>query len=216
MDRAAELETIGRTAREVLEDRHLAREVMLRCARQVIQAAGRAVRAVHRHDFAQAVAELDAAETLLAEACDAAETHPELRHGALGDAAKEYAEARLTLAIVRDEPLPGPADLGVEVASYLNGLAEAASELRRHLLDCLRTGRLERAEQLLGVMDEVLGLCMTVDYPDAVTGGLRRTTDALRAVVERSRGDLTTALTMSRLREVITAALPPEPGVPSG
>lgn len=216
MDRAGELEAIGRATRDVLEAQHAAREVMLRCARQVIQAAGRAVRAVHRHDFAQALAELDAAETLLAEARDAAEAHPELRHGAFGDAAKEYAEARLTLAIVRDEPLPGPADLGVEVAPYLNGLAEAASELRRHLLDCLRSGRLERAEQLLGVMDEVLGLCMTVDYPDALTGGLRRTTDALRAVVERSRGDLTTALTMSRVRDAIAAAVPVDPGAPAG
>jgi translin len=216
MDRAGELEAIGRAARDVLESQHAAREVMLRCARQVIQAAGRAVRAVHRHDFAQALAELDAAETLLAEARDAAEAHPDLRHGAFGDAAKEYAEARLTLAIVRDEPLPGPTDLGVEVAPYLNGLAEAASELRRHLLDCLRSGRLERAEQLLGVMDEVLGLCMTVDYPDALTGGLRRTTDALRAVVERSRGDLTTALTMSRVRDAITAAVPADPGAQAG
>jgi translin len=216
MDRAGELEAIGRAARDVLESQHAAREVMLRCARQVIQAAGRAVRAVHRHDFAQALAELDAAETLLAEARDAAEAHPDLRHGAFGDAAKEYAEARLTLAIVRDEPLPGPTDLGVEVAPYLNGLAEAASELRRHLLDCLRSGRLERAEQLLGVMDEVLGLCMTVDYPDALTGGLRRTTDALRAVVERSRGDLTTALTMSRVRDAITAAVPADPESSAG
>jgi translin len=105
-----------------------------------------------------------------------------------------------------------PDELGIEAPAYLNGLAEAASELRRHILDCLRGDQLERAEMLLGTMDDVYALLVTVDLPDAVTGGLRRTTDALRAVIERTRGDLTNAIVAARLRRAIGDA---EPGPPS-
>ena len=134
----------------------------------------------------------------------AVEHHPDIRHaGFVHDAAKEYAEARMTLAFVRGDPLPAADELGVEVQAYLNGMAEAASELRRYLLDLLRRGRPERGEELLGYMDEVYSLLITIDFPDAMTGGLRRTTDQLRGVLERTRGDLTTSLLQSRLLEGI-------------
>jgi translin len=123
--------------------------------------------------------------------------------GFLHDAKKEFAEANLTLAFIADQPIPTADELGVEVQAYLNGMAEAASELRRQALDCLRRGDNAEAERLLGIMDDVYALLVTVDYPDAVTGGLRRTTDALRAVIERTRGDLTNALVAQRLRAAI-------------
>ena len=122
------------------------------------------------------------------------------------DAKKELAEAWCTLALVRDDPLPTPEELAIDVAPYCNGLAEAASELRRQLLDQLRAGELERAEELMGAMDEIYSLLVTIDYPDGVTGGLRRTTDALRAVLERTRGDLTTAMVAARLQGAIERA----------
>ena len=126
--------------------------------------------------------------------------------GPLNDAKKELAEAWLTLAFVRDLPLPKPDELGIEIAPYCNGLAEAASELRRQLLDQLRAGELDRAETLMRAMDEIYSLLVTIDYPDGVTGGLRRTTDPLRAVLERTRGDLTTAMVAARLQASIEAA----------
>jgi translin len=140
----------------------------------------------------------------LREAQDALAPFPSLvGSGPLHDAAKEYAEARLTAAMVGGLPLPTPDALAVPAAAWLNGLAEAASELRRHLLDRLREGDLSRGEALLAVMDEAYGLLVTMDYPDAVSGGLRRTTDALRAVLERTRGDLTTTLLQSRLQAAL-------------
>ena len=117
-----------------------------------------------------------------------------------------YAEARLTAAMVGDGPLPSAASVGVPAAAWLNGLAEAASELRRHLLDRLRQGELSRGESLLATMDEAYGLLVTMDYPDAVSGGLRRTTDALRAVLERTRGDLTTTILQARLQAALDRA----------
>ena len=109
----------------------------------------------------------------------------------------------MTLAFVTSASVPSAADLGVEPAEYLNGMAEAASELRRQVLDRLRAGEVDRAEQLLATMDEVYSILVTIDYPDAITHGLRRTTDALRAVLERTRGDLTTTIVATRLQAAI-------------
>lgn len=129
---------------------------------------------------------------------------PAVAHaGFLHDAEKEYAEARLTAALVAGAPLAGPDDLDVLAASWLRGLAEAASELRRHLLDRLRAGDLDTGEDLLSAMDDVYDVLVTVDFPDAITGGLRRTVDALRAVLERTRGDVTNALVMARMQHAI-------------
>jgi len=126
--------------------------------------------------------------------------------GYVQDAMKEFAEASLTLAIVAGRSLPGPGDLGIEDAPYLNALAESASELRREVLDRLRADELERAERLLAAMDEIYDVLITVDFPDAITGGLRRTTDQLRGVLERTRGDLTITLTQKRLQRSLGEA----------
>jgi translin len=204
VDRADEIGDVGRRARGVLDEKHRARETTLGASRRTIQACAAAIRAVHRGEFDVAQERITEASALLGEADAEVAAHPDVRHGGyLHDAKKEFAEANLTLAFVRGDPLPTPEALRVETPAYLNGMAEAASELRRHLLDCLRAGRLQRAEGLLGVMDDVYGLLVTVDYPDALTGGLRRTTDALRAVLERSRGDLTTTIVADRLQTTI-------------
>jgi translin len=119
--------------------------------------------------------------------------------GFMHDGEKEYAEAAITLAFVSGSRIPGAGDLGTGHAAYLNGLAEAASELRRSALDAIRRGEPARADELLGLMDEAMGVVETVDFPEAVTSGLRRTTDALRGVVERTRGDVTAALRQQAL-----------------
>lgn len=187
-----------------LADANRAREVGLAACRQVIRASGSSIRAVHRQDPADAATLAADAESALREAQEALAAFPAVAHaGFLHDAEKEYAEARLTAALVAGEPLPGPAALSVQPTSWLRGLAEAASELRRNLLDRLRAGDLARGEELLAVMDDAYDALVTVDFPDAVTGGLRRTVDALRAVLERTRGDVTTTVLQSRLQAAI-------------
>jgi translin len=147
---------------------------------------------VHRQDADAAAAQRGEAEVALREAQDVLRPHPAVAHaGFLHDAEKEYAEAVLTQALVDGTPVPVPPDIGVAVPAWLNGLAEAASELRRHALDRLREGNVDRAETLLGAMDDVYDLVVGIEYPDALTGGLRRTTDQLRAVLERTRADVT-------------------------
>lgn len=144
------------------------------------------------------------ARTAIREAQAALEPHPAVKHaGFLHDAEKEYAEAVLTVSLVGGQPLPDAATIGVEPAAWLCGLCEAASELRRHLLDRLREGQADTAESLLRAMEDAYDVLVTVDYPDALTGGLRRSTNSLRAVLERSRADLTTTLIQVRLQQAL-------------
>jgi len=176
--------------------------------RQLVRLAANSVRATHRNDLDAAEALLTEARQRLAALADGLRPYPSLYWaGYVQDAAKEVAEAAITLAVVADRPLPGPEELGVEDAAYLNALAEAASELRRQVLDRLRAGDLARAEALLGTMDEIYAALVTVDFPDAITGGLRRTTDQLRAVLERTRGDVTMAVTQGRVERALRDAL---------
>jgi translin len=199
---------VGRLSTSLAEA-HQAREIGLAACRVVIRSCGSSIRAVHRHDTAEAEALASAAEAALREAQTALAPFPSVAYaGFLADAEKEYAEARLTAALVDERPLPTADDIGVEPTSWLKGLVEAASELRRHLLDLLRAGDLDRGEELLEVMDDVYDALVGVDFPDAITGGLRRSLDALRAVLERTRGDVTTTVLQTRLRESIDRTLP--------
>jgi translin len=207
VDRANEIADLGKRAREAFDEKHHAREITISASRRAIQACAASIRATHRGEFESARTLAVEARDHLREADAALVGHPDVRtNGPLYDAKKELAEAWLTLALVRNEPLPTPDDLSIEIAAYCNGLAEAASELRRQLLDRLRQGDLARAEELMGAMDEIYSLLVTIDYPDGVTGGLRRTTDALRAVLERTRGDLTTSMVAARLQSAIESA----------
>jgi translin len=201
VDHSGQISAAGELAHDALDHKHNARELTLPASRRAIRSCSMAIRAVHRREFREARELIAVAAAYLAEADAALEDHPDIRYaGFIHDAKKEFAEATLTLAFVADNPIPTAAELGVEVQAYLNGMAEAASELRRQVLDCLREDETDEAERLFKVMDDVYGLLITVDYPDALTGGLRRSTDALRAVLERTRGDVTTALVVSRIR----------------
>jgi len=187
-----------------LEARNRAREEALPACRLVIRTAGSSIRAVHRLD-SQAAADLASeSEAALRTAQSVLAPHPSVANaGFLHDAEKEYVEARAVAALVAGVTVPGPDELSVSPTAWMRGLAEAASELRRHLLDRLREGKVDRAEALLASMDDVYSALVVVDYPDALTNGLRRTLDALRAVLERSRGDVTTTVLQTRLQGAI-------------
>ena len=190
--------------RTYLESANKARESGIAACRRVIRASGQSIRAVHRNEGVEALRLRTEAAEALHEAQQALKPVPQVAWaGFLQDAEKEYAEAVLTDVLIGGDELPSAEQVGVGPISWLHGLAEAASELRRHLLDSLRHGEMDNAEQLLQKMSDVCDVMMTFDYPDALTSGLRRTTDALRAVVERTRADVTTTLTQARLQWAI-------------
>jgi translin len=194
MDVSADLEAIMEEVRQGLAGKHEAREHALPLCREVIRHSANAIRAIHRNDYKAALELLEPARSKLGEVNRLLEAFPEIYHaGFVSDAQKELAEASLTLALVRGEPLPAPSSLEMSEAAYLNGLGEAVGELRRYLLDVLRSGDVERCEGYLRAMDDIYSVLVTVDYPDAITGGLRRTTDVTRGILEKTRGDLTLA-----------------------
>jgi translin len=200
------LDEIGERVRQQLEDKNAARDRALQHSRTLIRHCATAIRAVHRDDRTQAEAELTQAKELRDRLRSDLQDYPDLYHaGYTQDALKEYTEARIVYALIGGETLPTPEALQVEVAAYLGGLGEAAGELRRRVLDILRHGELNEAERLLGAMDDIYGLLVTLDFPDALTGGLRRTTDMVRGVVERTRGDLTTSVQQRKLQAALKA-----------
>ena len=182
-----------------------ARERALVAARRSIRCSANAIRAIHRGDLDQAGTLMEESRAAIQAGREAVrEQHPDVYFaGFLQDAQKEYAEARLTEAIVSGAGLPSPGEIGVELPPYLNGMAESVGEGRRAVLDLLRHGEVERAERILGDMEDMFHLLASMDFPDAVTGNLRRSTDVARSLIEKTRGDLSVSLVQRSLRDAL-------------
>jgi translin len=196
------LNDIADSIREHLAAKHKAREQALALSREVVRLSANAIRAVHRREFEAAEGLLAKARSNLEQTAKGLAGHEDILHaGFVHDAQKEFAEAHTTLALIAGRPLPTPDDLGVMGASYLNGLGETIGELRRHLLDSLRAGDIQHCEESLMAMGDIHDVLVTMDYPEAVTSGLRRTADAMRAILERTRGDFTMAYAQRRLEQ---------------
>jgi translin len=204
----ANLDEIAEKVRGHLDSVNAVREQALKVSREVIRASANAIRAVHRGEFEEAKALMAEGDRKRLESVEMLAEFPNIYYtGYVQDAAKEFAEASITYAMVRGEPLPDPDDLKVEGPAYLNGLAEAVGEMRRHALDVIREGDIDAGERILRIMDDVYYVLITFDYPDAVTSGLRRTTDMVRGVLERTRGDLTLTIRERQLESAIKDAM---------
>jgi translin len=198
------LEAIAERIRQNFDVRTSKRDEALKQARQLTRACSLAIRAVHRDDKEAMEANLAEAQQLADVLRDELKNHPELFFaGYTQDSLKEFVEANVTCALIQNQPLQTPEELGVEDATYLNGLAEVVGELRRRTLDILRSGYSQEAERLLGYMDEIYSVLVTMDYPDAITNGLRRQTDLARGIIEKTRGDVTFSLRGEQLTEAI-------------
>ena len=202
-----ELAAVEAEVRTELDGKFKARELALANCRQIIQGSSKAIRALHRNDVAAADDLIDGVRTLIDEAEGPLSEHQDIYNaGFFYDAVKEYAEAELTAALLLDRPLPAPSKLRLHAVPYLKGLGEAVGEMRRRMLDQLRTGDLDAAERTFSKMEEIIGLLTSLDYPDGMTSGLRRTTDVARSLIERSRADLTTTIVQERLRSKLEEA----------
>ena len=196
-----DLGSIESQVRAELDSKYSARELALKHSRPIIRGSANAIRSIHRGDVEAARALLGEVRELIAEAEESLVGHEDIYHaGFFYDAVKEYAEAELTMALLSGEALPTPSDLGIHAVPYLKGLGEAVGEQRRRLLDLLRKGDLDAAEAVFGDMEVIHDLLTSLDYPDGMTSGLRRTTDVARSLIERSRADLTSTVVQERLR----------------
>jgi translin len=191
-----------------LETKDAAREKVLPLCRELIRYASITIRAIHRQEFEEAKKLLVEGklvkESLEQSVCECAELR---YHGFVRDAQKEYTEANATFALVSGLPLPDPDVLKVDYTSYLNGLGDTVGELRRYILDSMRHGDLSNCEEVLTAMDDIYTTLVTMDFPDAVTGGLRHTTDQVRGILEKTRGDITLAVRQKELESKLNQHL---------
>jgi translin len=198
------LENIAEQIRRHFDERTAARDRALAQARQLTRACSLAIRAVHRDESDTMRQQLDEARGLVEALKHDLAGHPDLFHaGYTQDALKEFVEANVTCALIQNQPLLTPQELEVDDSTYLNGLAEVVGELRRRTLDILRHGYSQEAERLLGYMDDIYSVLVTMDYPDAITNGLRRQTDVARGIIEKTRGDITISLRGEHLEQAI-------------
>jgi translin len=199
-----QFENIAELIRLSFEARTRARDQALSQTRTLTRKCAHAIRAIHRNERQLARQNLEEARQLVNTLHNDLGDYPDLFYaGYTQDSLKEFAEASIVYALIGSDSLPTPQDLGLEESTYTNGLAETVGELRRRCLDILRHGYSEEAERLLNHMDEIYAVLITMDYPDAITGGLRRQTDIVRSLVERTRGDLTLSLRQQHLEEKI-------------
>ncbi len=196
------LEGIDEKIRGTFIAKNAARDAALARSRELIRHCSLSIRATHRGEHAEAEKILGTARGVAHSMKQEVAAYPDLYFtGYVQDALKEFAEANIVYALITDQPVPDPDAIGVDYAAYLNGLGEAAGELRRYTLDIIRHNEMERSEKTLQAMEDIYSLLVTMDFPDALTGGLRRTTDMVRGVLERTRGDLTMAWRQEKLEE---------------
>jgi translin len=198
------LDKIGEKIRENFVAKNAARDKAVNLSRELIRYCSLTIRASHRDEWSEAQKLLGEAKRVADDMIAAVKPYPDLFFsGYTQDAMKEFAEAYITLAVAQDRAMPSPDEIGVEYAAYLNGLAEAAGELRRRALDKIRGGHNDESERLLAAMDDIYDVLVTMDFPDAITGGLRRNTDMVRGVLERTRADITISFRDAELKKVM-------------
>jgi translin len=199
-----ELDVIAEKVRKNFEAKNAARDAALAASRELIRHCALSIRATHRGEYEEAGKLLVRTREIAALMRMSVSAYPDLYFtGYVQDGLKEMAEAHIVHALITGEKIPDPDTLGVDYAPYLNGLGEAAGELRRYSLDIVRHGNSERCETVLAAMEDIYSILVTMDFPDALTGGLRRTTDMVRGVLERTRGDLTIAARQEKLEKTL-------------
>jgi translin len=198
------LDELTREFQRRFDAKTVAREQALSASRSAIRSSANAIRAIHRSEVGESERLMGEARAALDRGLEAVAEHPDVRYaGYLQDAQKEYAEARITAALVAGREVPDVDEIDVESAPYLNGMAEAVGEVRRHILDLLRKGETGRSEELLTSMEDMYSVLVSIDYPDAITMHLRRSTDVARGIMEKTRGDLSLSLVQRDLRDAL-------------
>ncbi len=198
------LEEIAEAMRRDFDSKEEARERALSFSRSALKSATGAVRAIHKNECQRAKEMLAEAKESLAKAKECLLFHQDIYHGGfIHDSSKEYAEAAITYALILKKPLPTPSELELDYPAYLSGIGETIGELRRNALDSLEKDDLERAEELLYIMDDLYYFLASFSYPDAITPGLRRIVDVARSIMEKTRGDIVTAIGQKRLQDAI-------------
>jgi translin len=192
------LEEIAERIESRLEEKDQVREVAIKSARAINRLSGSIVHLIHKGEdvrpmMNEALDETHRLRSLL-------EDYPEIwESGLVEGALQELAEAAILLALVHDDELPDPDDMGITGNAYLLGMADAIGELRRFALEKLREGEVDEAKIYLEIMEEIFLVIMRFDFPDALIP-IRRKQDVARSLLEKTRGDVAVAVNSARLQ----------------
>ncbi|MBD47796.1 MAG: haloacid dehalogenase [Dehalococcoidia bacterium] len=205
--RHAALEQIAAKAQEAFTEKNAIRERALQYSRSIIRLSANAIRSVHRRETTKAKDLISEAANYIKQTNTILQTNPEIYYaGYLAEARKEFSEANITMALLLQQPLPQPEELGVNIIDYLKGMGDSVGEVRRYILDSLRRDEWQQCEDAMEIMDQIYTLLVTLDFPEGVTGGLRNTNDMVRKTLERTRGDFTVAFRQKRLEDILSSA----------
>ena len=205
--RHAALEQIAAKAQETFTEKNAIRERALQYSRSIIRLSANAIRSVHRRETTKAKDLISEAANYINQTNTILQTNPDIYYaGYLAEARKEFSEANITMALLLQQPLPQPEELGVNITDYLKGLGDSVGEVRRYILDSLRRDEWQQCEDAMEIMDQIYTLLVTLDFPEGVTGGLRNTNDMVRKTLERTRGDFTVAFRQKRLEDILSSA----------
>ena len=205
--RHAALEQIAAKAQVTFTEKNTMRERALQYSRSIIRLSANAIRSVHRRETTKAKDLISEAANYINQTNTILQTNPDIYYaGYLAEARKEFSEANITMALLLQQPLPQPEELGVNITDYLKGLGDSVGEVRRYILDSLRRDEWQQCEDAMEIMDQIYTLLVTLDFPEGVTGGLRNTNDMVRKTLERTRGDFTVAFRQKRLEDILSSA----------
>ena len=205
--RHAALEQIAAKAQATFTEKNTIRERALQYSRSIIRLSANAIRSVHRRETTKAKDLISEAANYINQTNTILQTNPDIYYaGYLAEARKEFSEANITMALLLQQPLPQPEELGVNITDYLKGLGDSVGEVRRYILDSLRRDEWQQCEDAMEIMEQIYTLLVTLDFPEGVTGGLRNTNDMVRKTLERTRGDFTVAFRLKRLEDILSSA----------
>ena len=201
------LEQIATKALDAFTEKNTVRELALQYSRSIIRLSANALRAVHRRETGKAKDLISQATNYINQTNTILQTNPDIYYaGYLAEARKEFSEANITMALLLQQPLPQPEELGVNITDYLKGLGDSVGEVRRYILDSLRRDEWQQCEDAMEIMDQIYSLLVAIDFPEGVTGGLRNTNDMVRRTLERTRGDFTVAFRQKRLEDMLSSS----------
>jgi len=180
------------------------REYMIKHSRDIIKEAGCVVIDIHRGDMDSASKRLVKLREYVREFLGKLKDHPELLYsGTVYGALSEYVEAEVFYSIINSMSIIDHKSIGVHPVPYMQGLLDVVGELKRYIINLVRSKDLTKAWRLFRIAEVIYESCRGLDYPEALVPGLRRKVDIARNVIESLRVFLTDIETRLELIESI-------------
>ena len=193
------LDNIVNKIEKDIDNKDKIREEALRSSREIIINCRKAIQYVHQDLKKEAKGNIKQASTKLSDLYNITKEYPEIYHaGFVENAAQELVEAQCFYNIMKGKDLPDPDEMQTTYSSYLLGLCDLVGELRRTVLDSIRSGEQKNADDYLTMMEEIYDVIIRFDYPSGLIP-IKKKQDMVRSLIEKTRGELAVASCEKRI-----------------